>query len=92
MEQVVKIRKYTLETGVVLDWEDEDYSICASVQENSVLIRADAAGLTILARYLLTLAQEGVAAGNHVHLDEFAVLDPGSAELILERSNIQSTR
>ncbi|NKY38199.1 hypothetical protein HGA02_01280 [Cellulomonas septica] len=54
---------------------------------HEVVIMGDAAGLEDLARRLLTLAQEGVPSGMHLHLEESSVLYAPSASLVLERED-----
>ena len=51
-----------------------------------IVVRGNVAGLRSLARHLLTLAQEDVPSGSHVHLDDIGGLEPGSIELVLERA------
>lgn len=72
--------------GVPLEW-DKDFEIAVAVLEDGVIrIVANRAGLRSLARMLLTLSEDVVPSGTHVHLDEYNSLEQGSAELIVERS------
>lgn len=49
------------------------------------MVRANPAGLVTLARLLLTLAQDSVSYGSHVHLDFDAGLEEGSSTVVFER-------
>ena len=57
----------------------------AAQQHPEYVIRANAAGLRLLAFQLLTMAQDGVPAGSHLHFDPDASLEPGSAPFVIER-------
>lgn len=70
--------------SITLAWDD-GFEIAVIGDESGVCIRANPAGLISLARHLLTLAQEGVPAGSHIHLDEYNSLEDGSAELVIAR-------
>ncbi|MBQ3386872.1 MAG: hypothetical protein IJG53_06060 [Eggerthellaceae bacterium] len=63
-------------------WE-EGFSISARVENGTVVVTANAAGLRSLANICLALADQ--PRGAHIHLDEFNALEDGSAELIIER-------
>ncbi|GCE18691.1 hypothetical protein KDK_24910 [Dictyobacter kobayashii] len=79
----IHVPKY--DRSLKLDWEDQ-FTIQAKITgAYSVVIKADKGGLISLARHLLTLAQDNVPAGCHVHLDESNSLEEGSCEIILER-------
>jgi hypothetical protein len=80
----VDVPEYVPERGLRMEWEP-GFEIDARVDGGTVVVRANAAGLTSLARHLLHLARPGVPAGSHVHLDETGALEAGSAELILEK-------
>ncbi|MBQ9748951.1 MAG: hypothetical protein IJV87_00035 [Clostridia bacterium] len=53
--------------------------------EDVFVIKANADGLTLLANICLTLAQEEVPNGSHIHLDEYNFLENGSTELIISK-------
>jgi hypothetical protein len=77
---------YSQETGLPLQW-DAGFEVSVSTDEGgAVSIRANAAGLRSLARCLLTLADESVPPGTHVHLDASNAFEQGSIELIVERA------
>ncbi|MET8538035.1 hypothetical protein ABZV67_41565 [Streptomyces sp. NPDC005065] len=52
-----------------------------------IRVEANAAGLRTLAGHLLTLAQDGVPDGSHLHLEDSNGLEDGSVGLVLERSD-----
>ncbi|NGO75214.1 hypothetical protein G6045_05890 [Streptomyces sp. YC504] len=52
---------------------------------STVVVEANAEGLRTLASHLVTLAQDGVPDGSHLHLEDGNGLSEGSAELVLER-------
>jgi hypothetical protein len=63
------------------NWHD-GYMLGAHVDDGTVAISGNRAGLRSLADHLLALA-EG-KPGAHFHLDSFNSLDDGSAELVVE--------
>ncbi len=65
-------------------WE-EDFSIKCLIENESIIIEANKAGLISLARHLLELAQENVPEFQHIHLDEYNSLENNSAELIVKK-------
>ena len=83
MEKVVIVADYRPDEGLRFSW-DEGFEIAASVTRSEVLIKANRAGLTSLARHLLTLAQEGVSGGMHIHLTADQEVE-SEVDLILER-------
>ncbi len=50
-------------------------------------LSANKAGLTSLAIQLLTLAQDNVPAGCHIHYDKFNSLEDGSIELVIQKTD-----
>ncbi|KWT63771.1 hypothetical protein ADL21_01440 [Streptomyces albus subsp. albus] len=83
MEQVIVTPDYRPDEGLRFSW-DEGFEIAVSVERSEVLIKANRAGLTTLARHLLTLAQEGVSDGMHIHLTADQEIE-SEIDLILER-------
>ena len=69
------------EDGFVIKSEEDGYG--------PVVISANSAGLVSLARILLTLAQDNVPEYEHLHLDEYGCLEPGSKELIIVKRNFK---
>lgn len=84
MQQTIEVPEYTLQRGIVTTWED-DFVISVRKDDGQIVIQANRDGLISLARLLLTLAQDRVPAGHHVHLDEYNSLEDGSCEIIFER-------
>ncbi|RZK27124.1 MAG: hypothetical protein EOO43_00650, partial [Flavobacterium sp.] len=71
--------------GFKFEWE-KDFTIETKVVEGEILILANKAGLISLARHLLSLAQESVPEGYHIHFDEYNSLEDGSVEIILQKA------
>jgi len=81
----IEIPAYAPEYGV---WpvSEDDYLLDVQIEaeEKSVVITADRGGLLSLARHLLTLAQDEVPLGSHIHYDG-DMLEEGSCKLIIGR-------
>ncbi len=84
MKVEIDIPEYSPQEGLRLLF-DEDYTINARIDSQTVVIQADRGGLVSLARFLLTLAQPTVPRGNHFHLDDWGGLEQGSCELIFDK-------
>ncbi|MEU1723347.1 hypothetical protein [Nonomuraea sp. NPDC005692] len=70
---VIEIRAYDPARGVG-SWNEKGTTLRAEVftdPEPTVVISGNPAGLTSLARHLLTLAQEGVPDGRHFDFDTY---------------------
>ena len=67
---------------ICMKWEN-GFEIKCTAEGSAVVISANQAGLVSLARHLLTLAQDGVPAHTHIHLDSDNALACDSCELIL---------
>ena len=85
MERLVSIGSYDPTAGLHLEWSD-GFEIEVQVHSGEVLIRANKAGLVSLAQHLLTLAEDAVPAGTHVHLDASRELEDTSCDLVIERA------
>jgi hypothetical protein len=83
----VEIPAYDAVTGLSFVWDD-GFEISVDTTSAEVVIAANPAGLISLARHLLTLAQESVPDGSHVHLTADQELD-STVGLILERRTPQ---
>ncbi|WP_030293158.1 Imm32 family immunity protein [Streptomyces katrae] len=83
MDRMIDVPEYRGDEGLRFAWDD-DFEIELTVSSAEVVIKANRAGLTSLARHLLTLAQEGVGAGSHVHLTADQEIE-SNVDLILER-------
>lgn len=81
MQIEINIPEYS-ETGIKFDW-DYGFEITGKFSNGEMVISANKAGLVSLARHLLTLAQDDVPFGYHLHLDKFNSLGNGSVDLIL---------
>jgi len=84
MEHRVEVPEYDSAQGMKFAW-DYGFILDVRVTGAAVNLRANQAGLTSLANHLLNLAQPGVPAGHHFHLDELNSLEEGSTELIVEK-------
>ncbi len=84
MDVTVSIVKYTPESGVTTNWEI-DHRISVSLGTNEVIIGANPAGLRTLAAHLLTLAQDGMPTGHHVHYDPGFGIEDDSVSLVIMR-------
>jgi len=70
---VVGVIPYDPGRGLISDWDD-DTVLRIEVLETTaktILISGNAAGLTSLARHLLTLAQPSAPAGSHLDFDDY---------------------
>ena len=74
---------YNSEKGIEFNWE-YGFEINTSF-DKEILISANKAGLISLARHLLTLAQDSVPSGTHIHFDDLNSLEDGSIGLIIEK-------
>ncbi|MFD3311053.1 hypothetical protein [Streptomyces sp. NPDC058694] len=83
MDRVIDVPEYRVGEGLHFVWDD-DFEIELTVRSTEVVIKANRAGLTSLARHLLTLAQQGVHEGSHIHLTADQEIE-SEIDLILER-------
>lgn len=82
---IIEIPPYSKEDGLTISWSG-NFIIETSYSDKTIQIRANKAGLESLAIQLLTLAQDNVDAGAHIHYDDSNSLEDGSVELIIERA------
>ena len=80
----LSIPDYSRERGIRIDWID-GFDITVEIMSKETVITANKEGLISLAKILLTLAQDEVSSGSHVHLDQYNSLEDNSSELILVR-------
>ena len=85
MKQEVEIIQYDANEGIQFKWEN-NFAIEVKKEDGEIIISANNEGLISLARHLLTLAQNEVPIGTHIHLDEYNSLEEGSADLIIVKS------
>lgn len=83
MDLVIDVPEHRAGEGLRFAWDD-DFEIELKVGPREVVIKANRAGLTSLARHLLTLAQQDVREGSHLHLTADQEID-SEVDLILER-------
>ncbi|MGW6284019.1 Imm32 family immunity protein [Streptomyces sp. NPDC055107] len=83
MDRVIDVPECREGEGLRFVWDD-DFEIELTVSSTEVAIKANRAGLTSLARHLLTLAQEGVREGSHIHLTADQEIE-SETDLIFER-------
>ena len=81
----IEVPSYDRSRGIQLVWDD-GHEIWSLNDSGRLYLKANREGLITLARLLLTLAQDDVPLGSHVHLDFEAGLEEGSAPITLERS------
>ena len=84
MEIKLNIPEYSPDTGIKSEWQD-GFEIKVQNEEGETVIVANKAGLISLAKQLLTLAQDVVPTGSHLHFDDYNSLEQGSTELIIEK-------
>jgi len=82
--------KYILEVfdydhRIQLDFDPDAVIESSHSEYGETVIKANREGLISLAKILLTLAQENVPSGSHIHLDEYSFLESGSSEMIITR-------
>lgn len=81
---MLEIPEYDKTEGLKSHWE-YGFEITVNESKNNILISANKAGLISLAIQLLTLAQDTVPPGVHIHYDEHNSLENGSKELVIEK-------
>ncbi|MCM1126197.1 MAG: hypothetical protein NC429_06955 [Lachnospiraceae bacterium] len=86
MKIEIEIEDYSKEEGIKLKWE-RGFSIKVEKEGDKVLILANKAGLISLANHLLTLSQDEILEGAHIHLDEYNSLEENSLDIIIEKAN-----
>lgn len=79
----LNVPPYDATTGLTFEWDD-DFELALVVEAGEVVISANQAGLTTLARHLLTLAHSSAPVGVHLHLTAGQEID-SPVDLILER-------
>lgn len=65
------------------NWED-GFTIATRIENDAIVITANAAGLRSLANHFMALAEEE-STNSHFHLDEYNSLENHSVELIVEK-------
>lgn len=80
----IEIAEYNSEEGFKFIWED-NFEIEVKYENQAIVIKANKQGLVSLAKQLLTLSQDGIPNGYHLHYDEHNSLEVNSTELIIEK-------
>ncbi|MBB6502633.1 hypothetical protein [Pedobacter cryoconitis] len=83
MEIKLTIPEYS-DKGLQYEWEN-GFEIKTRINNGEIIISANKAGLISLAKQMLTLAQDSVPIGYHMHFDEYNSLEEESVELIIEK-------
>ena len=87
MKVEMTIPNYNQQEGIKIEWED-NFIIKTELQAgNTFRIIADKNGLISMAKHFLTLAQDGIPVGNHIHYDAWNSLEKGSVEFIIEKGS-----
>lgn len=73
------------EMMIELKWE-RGFKIKVEKNNNEVLISANKEGLISLANHLLTLSQDEITEGAHIHLDEYNSLEENSLGIVIEKT------
>ena len=82
MEIRIDVPNYDPWEGIRISWVD-GYEIEAGLEDNGVTIWANKEGLLTLATQMLTLAQDGIPVGHHIHLTNDSGLDERSLDLLI---------
>lgn len=80
MDVKITVPEYDSSEGLKISWVDY-HQIEVQVDGEVIEIRANAEGLLTLATQFLTLAQESVPTGRHIHLNDESGLSSGSRDL-----------
>jgi hypothetical protein len=80
------VPEFDPQRGLRFEWED-GFEIGVEILDSEILVTTNRAGLVSLARHLLTLAQDGVPSGHHIHLTADQEID-SSVDVILERRDV----
>ena len=83
MEIKLTIPEYPAK-GLEYEWEN-GFEIKTGISGGEIMISANKAGLISLAKQMLTLAQDTVPVGYHMHFDEYNSLAEESVGLIIEK-------
>lgn len=80
----IELGSYSVEHGLSLRWVP-GFLISATATSHDITISGNAEGLRSLAQHLLTLAEEDVPGGAHVHFEPGLELELDSVPLILNK-------
>lgn len=76
---------YSTDDGLQLTWRSGYVLRASATAGNELLLSGNAEGLRSLAQHLLTLAEDGVPAGVHAHMEPGLELEDDSAALVVEK-------
>lgn len=82
----IQVPEYDVAEGIEFEWDD-DSRVEIRMSGQDVTVYANTPGLISLARHLLTLAQQDVPSGRHIHLSSWSGLAEGSAELTWQKTD-----
>lgn len=82
---IIDVPLYNKEEGVVINWK-ENFQIKTNYSDQTIVITGNRAGLESLASQILTLAQDNIEAGTHIHYDDGNSLEEGSVDLVIEKA------
>ena len=80
----LEIPEYNNDDGLTIHWENA-FTIEVNFNNEITYIKANKEGLVSLAIQLLTLAQDTVEPGRHIHYDYNNSLEDGSSDLVIEK-------
>lgn len=84
MKIEVNIPEFILGEPIKRVWE-RGFTIETLIDHDTIIIKANEAGLKSLAQQLLTLAQTSIPIGSHMHYDSINSLENESFEMIIEK-------
>lgn len=85
MKLEVSIHKYNPHQGLEIEWGESNI-LKAELSNAQVKISGNKDGLVDLALHLLTLAQDEVPGGYHIHYDKWNRLDNASTvEIVIQK-------
>ena len=82
MELTLSVPNYDKSQGVVISWLG-DHEIEVVFENGEVGICANKDGLISLATQMLTLAQDTIPSGHHIHLSSSSGLEENSLDLVI---------
>ena len=82
MEVTINVPEYDKWQGILVSWVD-GHEIEVTLDNNEVGIWANKEGLISLATQMLTLAQDEIPLGRHIHLGSNSGLDKNSLDLTI---------
>ncbi|SFF07601.1 hypothetical protein SAMN05518672_11584 [Chitinophaga sp. CF118] len=85
LKMLIDIPVYNSQEVLKYIWEN-NFELKVKDDKNEIVLIANKAGLISLATQLLTLAQDSVPAGAHLHYDENNSLEDGSKDLIIQKA------